>query len=193
MTSVPLCGSCFLRNSSPYSCLQRGKRIIWLLLLIRRVRRLTFDFLLHSRRLLSAGGGSSPTATNTRCSSAELRDPHTLRNTGPPQSTIIGDCDRREQWTCVCAARPGGPSHPGRAGGNSADGGQRSTLTSVSSCYSKSPPTRPWITCLFISNLQKGSPPLTRTCAKKLFWRSWKMWCPQGARRVQTPTVTDNC
>lgn len=117
MTSAPRCDSCFLRNSSPYSSLHWGKRIIWLLLLIRHVQRLTFDFLLRGRRLLSAGGGSSPTATNTRCCYAGLVDPHTMRNTGPPQRTVIGG--RRSERTvdmCVCAAGPGRPSHPGRAG-----------------------------------------------------------------------------
>lgn len=116
-TSVLRCDSCFLRNNSPYSNLHWGKWIIWLLLLIRRVQRLTFDFLLRDRRLLSASGGSSPTATNTRCSSAGLRDPHTLRNAGLPQSTVIGGLrSERTVDNCVCIAGSRGPSHPGRAG-----------------------------------------------------------------------------
>lgn len=43
-------------------------------------------------------------------------------------------------------------------------------LTSFSSCYSKSPPTRPWIKCPFISTLQIGSPPPGSSRCKMTFF-----------------------
>lgn len=134
MTSVLRCASCFRRKDPPHpssllppSLLPHwGKRIIWLLLLILCVQRLTFDFLLHGCRLLSADGGRGPTATNCPRSSAGLPDLHTLRNTGPPQSVLIGGHDRREQWTCVFvrSRAPAGRPTQGEWRGNCADGGQ---------------------------------------------------------------------
>lgn len=43
-------------------------------------------------------------------------------------------------------------------------------LTSFPSCYSKSPPTRPWIKCPFISTSQKGSPPPESSGCKITFF-----------------------